>query len=347
MDNRYRKLLKTLIEQYVIEGQPIGSKAIAECSKLDISAATVRNVMSELEDMGMVKSPHTSAGRIPTIKGYRFFVDTLLTVESMKMHEVKYIKNALGNGTPGKIINQAANLLSSLSKFAGVVSTTRKRKSFKQLEFLKLSETNVLLIFVTPDGEVLNKIFNLDKNYSQAQLQQAANYITNKFSGLSFEQVKREIILELSQHRDDLGELLKKIVDEGNAVLDETEESVVISGQDHLFDLTELSENASKLRSLYKMLAQKTQIVNLLESICSNAKGVRVFIGGESSLMPEDCLSVVASPCIVNGKVVGSLGVIGPTRMEFQRVVPIVDVTARLVSLSIRQQENAFESTTK
>ena len=130
-------------------------------------------------------------------------------------------------------------------------------------------------------------------------------------------------------------------------MLDETEESVVISGQDHLFDLTELSENASKLRSLYKMLAQKTQIVNLLESICSNAKGVRVFIGGESSLMPEDCLSVVASPCIVNGKVVGSLGVIGPTRMEFQRVVPIVDVTARLVSLSIRQQENAFESTTK
>ena len=258
----------------------------------------------------------------------------------------EYIQNALSIDAPGKIINQAANLLSSLSKFAGVVSTTRKRKSFRQLEFLKLSEAKVLLIFVTPEGEVLNKIFSLDKSYSQIQLQEASNYITNKFSGLTFEEVKRKVMQELSQHREDLGGLLKKIVDEGNTVLGETEESVVISGQDHLFDLTELSENASKLRSLYKLLAQKTQIINLLQSICSNSKGVRVFIGGESALMPEDCLSVVASPCIVNGKVVGSLGVIGPTRMEFQRVVSLVDVTAKLVSLSIAQQENFIGSST-
>ena len=150
-------------------------------------------------------------------------------------------------------------------------------------------------------------------------------------------------------HFDDVKKLLKilhTLVDEGNTVLGETEESVVISGQDHLFDLTELSENASKLRNLYKLLAQKTQIINLLQSICSNSKGVRVFIGGESALMPEDCLSVVASPCIVNGKVVGSLGVIGPTRMEFQRVVSLVDVTAKLVSLSIAQQENFIENST-
>ena len=199
-----------------------------------------------------------------------------------------------------------------------------------------------MLIFVTPEGKVLNKIFSLDKSYSQIQLQEASNYITNKFSGLTFEEVKRKVMQELSQ-QERFRWVIEKIVDEGNTVLGETEESVVISGQDHLFDLTELSENASKLRSLYKLLAQKTQIINLLQSICSNSKGVRVFIGGESALMPEDCLSVVASPCIVNGKVVGSLGVIGPTRMEFQRVVSLVDVTAKLVSCQLPNKKISLE----
>lgn len=343
MDSRYRKLLKTLIEKYIVEGQPIGSKSLAESSKLDISAATVRNVMAELEDMGMVVSPHISAGRIPTVRGFRFFVDTLLTIKSIKNHEVKLMKDALSDDTPKDIINQAANLLSNMSKFAGVVSTSRKNNSFRQLEFLKLADKKALLIFVTPEGEVLNRVFDLENSCSESQLQEAGNYLTNKFSGLSFETVRNTIKNELSSHRDDLAKLLKKVVEEGNMVLGETRSSVVISGQDQLFDVSELSEDAGRLKNLYRLLAQKTRIVGLLESICLNSKGVRVFIGGESSLMPEACLSVVASPCIVNGRVVGTLGVIGPTRMEFQRVVSIVDVTAKLVSLSLSQYEKSLE----
>lgn len=332
LDNRAQTLLKALVERYIADGQPVGSRALSRISGLELSPATIRNIMSDLEDMGFVASPHTSAGRIPTPRGYRVFVDSLLTVESI---DEAALENRLQShptlNSPHKIIANAAQVLSSLSQFASVVMTPRRESVFQQIEFLRLSEKRILLVIVDPGGDVQNRLLQTDIDYTPAQLTQAASYINQHYGGLGFDEVRLRLQNELRQLRDDMTSLMQAAVEAGSDAMTDDSDDVVISGERNLLSVADLSSNMTSLRKLFDMFEQKTSLMQLLD-ISSKASGVQIFIGGESELMPMDDMSIVTAPYAVNGKIVGTLGVIGPTRMAYERVIPIVDITARLLS---------------
>ena len=332
LDSRAQTLLKTLVERYIADGQPIGSRALSKISGLDLSPATVRNVMADLEEMGFVSSPHTSAGRIPTPRGYRLFVDTLLTIEHDEIASLESQMNTLGGHNPQqKIISNAAQMLSSLSHFAGVVMTPKFESIFQHIEFLRLSEKRILLVIVAPNGDVQNRLLLTEVDYTPNQLIEAGNYINQHFSGLALAEVRQRLQSELSQVHNELSALMKAAVQAGSDAMEETGDAVVISGERNLLNVSELSSNMHSLRRLFDLFEQKTGLINLLD-ISSKASGVQIFIGGESQLVPMDDMSIVTSSYQVNGKVVGTLGVIGPTRMAYERVIPIVDITAKLLS---------------
>jgi heat-inducible transcriptional repressor len=329
LDTRAQTLLKALVERYIADGQPVGSRALSKISGLDLSPATIRNIMADLEEMGYVASPHTSAGRVPTPRGYRLFVDTLLTVRQLD-------ENAVDGGMrlpahqPQKLIANAAQMLSSLSQFAGVVQSPRRESAFQQIEFLRLSEKRILLVIVDPRGDVQNRLLLTDVDYSPTQLIESANYLNRHFAGLSFDQVRARLTGELRQLRDDMGSLMQAAVEAGSEAMADTDD-MVISGERNLLSVSDLSSNMSSLRQLFEMFERKTGLMQLLD-VSSKAGGVQIFIGGESNLVPMDEMSVVTAPYEVNGKIVGTLGVIGPTRMAYERVIPIVDITAKLLS---------------
>jgi heat-inducible transcriptional repressor len=333
LDTRAQTLLKALVERYIADGQPVGSRALSKISGLDLSPATIRNVMADLEEMGFVASPHTSAGRVPTPRGYRVFVDTLLTVQTIDETSVESkLQSRLRNtGTPQKIITNAAQVLSSLSHFAGVVMTPRHELVFQQIEFLRLSEKRILLVIVAPNGDVQNRLLLTDVDYTPSQLVQAANYINQHYGGLSFDDVRSRLQNELRQLRDDMTQLMQAAVEAGSDAMAENSDDMVISGERNLLSVTDLSSNMTSLRKLFEMFEQKTSLMQLLD-MSSKATGVQIFIGGESQLVPMDDMSIVTAAYEVNGKVVGTLGVIGPTRMAYERVIPIVDITAKLLS---------------
>jgi heat-inducible transcriptional repressor len=332
LDTRAQTLLKALVERYIADGQPVGSRALSKISGLDLSPATIRNVMSDLEEMGFVSSPHTSAGRVPTPRGYRLFVDSLLAVQSIDETTLENkLQPRLQTGSPQKIIANAAQVLSSLSQFAGVVMTPRHESVFQQIEFLRLSERRILLVIVAPNGEVQNRLLLTDSDYSPAQLVQAANYINQHYGGMSFDEVRARLKGELSQLRDDMTRLMQVAVEAGSDVMAENSDEMVISGERNLLTVSDLSSNMTSLRKLFEMFDQKTGLMQLLD-VSSKATGVQIFIGGESQLVPMDEMSIVTAPYEVNGKIVGTLGVIGPTRMAYERVIPIVDITAKLLS---------------
>lgn len=329
LDNRAQTLLKALVERYIADGQPVGSRALSKISGLDLSPATIRNIMADLEEMGYVASPHTSAGRIPTPRGYRLFVDTLLTVRQIDEHAVE-AGMRLPAHQPQKVIANAAQMLSSLSQFAGVVQSPRRESVFQQIEFLRLSEKRILLVIVDPRGDVQNRLLLTDVDYSPAQLTQSANYLNQNFAGLTFDEVRARLTGELRQLRDDIGRLMQAAVEAGSEAMQEGDD-MVIAGERNLLSVSDLSSNMSSLRQMFEMFEQKTGLMQLLD-VSSKAGGVQIFIGGESKLVPLDEMSVVAAPYEVNGKIVGTLGVIGPTRMAYERVIPIVDITAKLLS---------------
>jgi heat-inducible transcriptional repressor len=332
LDNRAQTLLKALVERYIADGQPVGSRALSKISGLDVSPATIRNIMADLEEMGFVSSPHTSAGRVPTPRGYRVFVDTLLTVGTIDQQALESkMQSSLQNHSPQKIISNAAQVLSSLSQFAGVVLTPRHESVFQQIEFLRLSEKRILLVIVAPNGDVQNRLLLTDVDYSPAQLVQAANYINQQYGGLSFDEVRLRLQNELRQLRDDMTRLMQAAVEAGSDAMADNGEDVVISGERNLLSVTDLSSNMTSLRKLFDMFEQKTSLMQLLD-VSSKATGIQIFIGGESQLVPMEEMTVVTSPYEVNGKIVGTLGVIGPTRMAYERVIPIVDITAKLLS---------------
>jgi heat-inducible transcriptional repressor len=332
LDIRAQTLLKTLVERYIVDGQPVGSRALSKISGLDVSPATIRNIMADLEEMGFIASPHTSAGRVPTPRGYRFFVDTLLTVQAIDEASVESkLHPRLQAGSPQKIIASAAQTLSSLSQFAGVVMTPRRESVFQQIEFLRLSEKRILLVIVSPNGEVQNRLLLTETDYTPSQLVEAANYINQHFAGTRFEDMRQKLQAELRQLRDDMTQLMQAAVDAGSDAMNEEGEDVVIAGERNLLGVAELSSNMNSLRRLFELFDQKTSLVQLLD-ISSKATGVQIFIGGESQLMPMDDMSLVTAPYEANGKIVGTLGVIGPTRMAYERVIPIVDITAKLLS---------------
>jgi heat-inducible transcriptional repressor len=330
LDNRAQTLLKALVERYIADGQPVGSRALSKISGLDVSPATIRNIMADLEEMGYLASPHTSAGRVPTPRGYRLFVDTLLTVRHLDEHSVE-ASMRLPAHQPQKVIANAAQMLSSLSQFAGVVQSPRRESVFQQIEFLRLSEKRILLVIVDPRGDVQNRLLLTDVDYSPSQLTESANYLNQNFAGLSFDEVRRRLTGELRQLRDDMGRLMQAAVEAGSEAMADQGDEMVISGERNLLSVSELSSNMGSLRQLFEMFEQKTGLMQLLD-VSSKAGGVQIFIGGESKLVPLDEMSVVTAPYEVNGRIVGTLGVIGPTRMAYERVIPIVDITAKLLS---------------
>jgi heat-inducible transcriptional repressor len=334
LDRRAQTLLKTLVERYIAEGSPIGSRTLSKHSGLDLSPATIRNVMSDLEELGLIASPHTSAGRIPTPRGYRLFVDTLLTVEPLQIDQTKQIQGQLRDEEPQRVLSSAASLLSNLSHFAGVVLTPRRSSKFRQVEFLRLSERRMLLIIVTPEGDVQNRILHTEKDYSLSQLVEAANYINQNFAGLEFESIRRRLTEELSSLRDDITSLMHHAVEASGRALTEESDPVVISGERNLIGVSDLSDNMERMRRLFDLFERKTGLMQLLDA-SSHAQGVQIFIGGESELVPMDQVSVVVAPYEVDGRIVGTLGVIGPTRMAYERVIPIVDITAKLVTTAL------------
>ena len=339
LDKRAQTLLKALVERYIADGQPVGSRALSKISGLDLSPASIRNIMADLEEMGFVSSPHTSAGRVPTPRGYRLFVDTLLTVQPLDETAVESkiparLQGHFHGGSPQRMISSAAQVLSSLSQFAGVVLSPRRESVFQQIEFLRLAEKRILLVIVAPNGEVQNRMLLTDDDYTPSQLVQAANYLNQHYAGLSFDDVRQRLQNELRRLRDDMTRLLEAAVEVGSDAMTDDGEDVVISGERNLLSVTDLSSNMSSLRRLFDLFEQKTGLLQLLD-VSSKATGVQIFIGGESQLVPLEEMSVVTAPYGVNGKVVGTLGVIGPTRMAYERVIPIVDITAKLLSSAL------------
>lgn len=339
LDNRAQTLLKALVERYIADGQPVGSRALSKISGLELSPATIRNIMSDLEELGYVSSPHTSAGRVPTPRGYRLFVDTLLTVQHLEDSTVEaQMQACMNNFQPQKIISNAAQILSSLSQFAGVVMSPRRESVFQQIEFLRLAEKRILLVIVGPNGDVHNRMLLTEVDYSPSQLVQSANFINQNYAGLNFDDVRQRLQGELRQLRDDMAKLMQVAVEAGSEAMSENSEDVVISGERNLLSVNDLSSNMSSLRKMFDMFEQKTGLLQLLD-VSSKATGVQIFIGGESNLVPLDEMSVVTAPYEMNGKIVGTLGVIGPTRMAYERVIPIVDVTAKLLSNALSHND--------
>jgi len=327
LDERAKLLLKALVERYIADGQPVGSRTLSKASGLELSPATIRNVMSDLEDLGLIASPHTSAGRIPTAKGYRLFVDTMLTVQ-----RDQFSGASLAPDQPQKVIASAASLLSNLSQFVGVVIAPRRNSVFRHIEFLRLSERRILVIIVSPEGDVQNRVIFTDVDYAPSQLIEAANYLNTNYVGMAIEQVRERIQNEVETLRGEIASLMQAaVVVSSEAIITDVQEEVVISGERNLLSVSDFSNDMGQLRRAFELFEQKAQLMRLLD-ISSRAEGVRIFIGGESKVVPFEELSIVSAPYEVDGKIVGTLGVIGPTRMPYDRMIQIVDITSRLVS---------------
>jgi heat-inducible transcriptional repressor len=334
-NERAQHLLKVLIQRYIRDGQPVGSRTLSKDSGLDLSPATIRNVMSDLEDMGLVAAPHTSAGRIPTPQGYRMFVDTLVRYRQPGNSDIERIRQKLGREfhNPASLLSTVSSMLSEFTRMAGVVTVPRApRVTLRQIEFLPLSEKRVLVILVVNDTEVQNRILHTDRDYTTSELQQAQNYINQHYAGTDLHAVREKLVADLDSMRDSVNEAMRDIITVAQTAMDkagQTDDEYVLAGETNLMEFAELSD-VEKLRRLFDAFSHKSLILDLLDRSI-NADGVRVFIGEESGYRILDDCSIVTAPYHVDDDTIGVLGVIGPTRMAYDRVVPIVDVTARLL----------------
>lgn len=331
LDDRSKLLMKALVERYIADGLPVGSRTLSKASGLELSPATIRNVMADLEDLGLIASPHTSAGRIPTARGYRLFVDTMLTV-----HQDTLPRHSLAPGDPQRVISNAAQLLSSLSQFVGVVVAPKRPTVFRHIEFLRLSQRRILVILVSPDGDVQNRVIVTQTDHTQSQLIEAANYLNAHFLGMDMAQVRERLQSEMEHLRVEIASLMQTAVAVSNETLSEEQDGVVISGERNLLSVSDFSHDLGQLRRAFDLFEQKAQLMQLLD-VAHQAEGVRIYIGGESQIVPVEELSVVSSPYEVDGEVVGTLGVIGPTRMAYDKMIQIVDITSKLVSNALSQ----------
>lgn len=340
LPQRAQILLKTLIEQYIRGGQPVGSQALVKESRIRLSPATVRNVMSDLEDLGLVASPHTSAGRIPTAKGYRMFVDSLLTVHPLEESEIDRMRLTLNpDSQPRELVNAATDLLSEISRMASVVLLPRREQvTLRQVELLPLSENRVLVVLVINKREVQNRIIHTDRTYAPAELQQAANYLTERFAGRNLAEIRTLILQELNDAREEIDHLLRTAIEMANKAfaMPKAEDDFVVSGATNLLGYAEMG-NVERLQALFETFQKKKSVLHLLDKSL-HADGVKIFIGDESGYGVFDDCSVVTAPYRVDGNTVGVLGVIGPTRMAYQRMIPVVDVTARLLGAALNSR---------
>jgi heat-inducible transcriptional repressor len=341
LNERAQTLLKTLVERYIAEGQPVGSRSLSRYSGLELSPASIRNIMADLEDMGYIASPHTSAGRVPTARGYRLFVDTLLKVRPLAELEISQLEGQIQSDSIERMMSSASQLLSDLTRFAGVVLAPKRRSlAFRHIEFLNLADKRVLLIIVTPEGDVQNRIIFTDRGYTPSELTEATNFVNQHYAGLQFDEIRLRIRGELQELHADMSRLMTAALEAGSQAVSEVTDNVVISGEGHLLEVDDLSSNLARLRQLFGLFEKKTELLKLLD-LSSRANGVQLFIGNESGLVPLDECSVVTAPYEVEGQVVGTVGVIGPTRMAYERVIPIVDITAKLLSSALSSRVRA------
>ena len=332
LNERAKILLKTLIELYIKEGHPVGSRSLSKFPGLNLSPATIRNVMVKLEEMGFVSSPHTSSGRIPTPLGYRLFVDTLMVVKPLDSIEIHHLEDQLPPNTPSRLINSASQLLSELTHFAGIAITSKHNNTaFRYIEFMTLFEKRVLLIIVTPEGDVQNRIIFTDRIYSQTELIEAANFINQNYAGCALKEIRSRLRNELKKLHRDMSNLMTTAIEASSEAINDSRETMVVAGERRLLDVQDLSSNMVSLKELFSLFEKKTALLRLLE-FSRKAQGVQVFIGGESDMATPNEVSVITAPYEVDGRTVGTVGVIGPIRMAYERVIPIVDVTAKLLS---------------
>ena len=336
LNERSQQLLKTLVERYIHDGQPVGSRVLSKDSDLNLSPATIRNVMADLEDLGLIHSPHTSAGRVPTVSGYRFFVDTLLSVKPLQEQELDLLNAGLTNQEDEDVVGMASRLLSETTHMAGVVTLPRQELvCLRHIEFLPLSNTRVLVIFVTNEHEVHNRIIHTAKKFSAAELQQAANYLTSLYTGQSLAAVREAVVQEMQADQQRASQSMLDAVSMAQLAFnnDDQREDYILSGETNLMGFSELSD-MDCLKNLFDAFSQKRGIIHLLDK-CLAADGVQIYIGEESGYQAFDHCSLVTSPYSVNDEVVGVLGVIGPTRMAYEKIIPYVDVTAKLLGAAL------------
>jgi len=337
LNERAQILLKTLVERYISDGQPVGSRSLQQYSGLEVSSATIRNVMADLEEIGLVSSPHTSAGRVPTGLGYRLFIDTMLITKPLDTARVQQLEGQLQPDNPSRLISLASNILSELTHFTGVIASTRRSTiTVRQIEFLRLSEKRVLLIIVMPDGEVENRVLLLERDYSQSQLTEAGNFLSQNYIGCSFSQMRDRLRGELQQLHQDMSALMAAALAAGDAAEAKKSEDYVVSGEHNLLHVQDFSSDMGRLRDLFTLFEQKTELIHLLDA-SRRGQGIHIFVGSESGLASLDECSVITAPYSVDGQAVGTLAVVGPKRMDYQRVIPIVDITSRLLGNALSQ----------
>ncbi|MCS6948234.1 MAG: heat-inducible transcriptional repressor HrcA [Steroidobacteraceae bacterium] len=344
LNERAQHLLRTLVDCYIRDGQPVGSRALSRDSGLNLSAATVRNVMADLEELGFVHSPHTSAGRVPTDKAYRFFVDTLLRTRPLETVELEELRREFDlnqqEADGKKLVSSASQLLSKVTHLAGVVTLPRSQySSISQLEFVPLSENRVLAIMVLNNREVQNRILQLQRYYSPDELRRAAHYLTDQLRGRTVAEARGEILRQMQEARESMNQIMLDAVRAAEAVVAPASEGpleYVIAGETNLMEVAELS-SVDKLRRLFEAFNERRDFLDLLDRSL-HADGVQIFIGQESGYRILDDISVIAAPYSIDEHVVGVLGVIGPTRMAYERVIPIVDMTAKLLSAALNSR---------
>jgi heat-inducible transcriptional repressor len=344
LNERAQHLLKVLVEHYIHHGRPIGSRLLARASGLDLSAASVRNAMADLEELGFIAAPHTSAGRVPTAKGYRFFVDTLLTVKPLDEREVERLKAQLAADGPSRhmLLNSTSSLLSAVTRMAAVITLPRREHAaWRQIEFLPLSNRRVLAILVVGEREVQNRILTLERDYSAAMLKQTANYLNAQFSGKNINEIRASLLSDMRRARERMNAMMLAAIGMAEQMFraspdDGDNADYVLAGETNLMDFAELSD-VEKLKCLFEAFNRKRDILHVLDK-CIAAEGVQIFIGEEAGYAVLDELSVVTAPYSVADNVAGVLGIIGPTRMAYERVIPIVEITARLLGAALNSE---------
>jgi len=344
LDARSRSLLRALISQYLVEGEPVGSRTLSRSSGLDISPATVRNIMSDLEDAGLVSSPHTSAGRVPTPRGLRLFVDSLIELQPLPRDDLARLKRGLppGETTTLGLLGDVSTLLSAMTRFAGVVTIPRHVDlPLRHIDFVSLPDDRVLVILVLADNQVQNRVVQLAKPVRDSDLVRAANYINEHFAGLRMDDIRASLLAEMREAGGELNRLLSSTVELAveSFSMQAGQDDVLVSGQTNLMACAELSD-IGHLRELFDTFQRKSELLQLME-VCARAPGVRLFIGEESGFTALDGCSVVTASYGVRGRVLGALGVIGPTRMAYERVIPVVQATAGLLSDALNRVTTA------
>ena len=334
---RAKVLLKALVERHIRDGQPVGSKTLMAETGLPVSAATIRSVLSDLEERGFLHSPHTSAGRVPTVQGYRLFVDTMLQVRPLQSEDVSILRAELNpDRSSSELVQSATSLLSSITSQAGVVTVPRQQAhQLRQVEFLPLSGNRVLVILVVNEREVQNRIIHTQRTYTAAELHEAATLVNRRFAGQPLNVVQAQILREMREARSKIDNYMQAILDLASKALDQgdVQEEYLVAGETRLLG-NATPEELGRLRELFEAFEQKNDLLHLLER-CSSAEGVQIFIGEESGYQVFDDYSLVTARYSDGEQTLGVLGVIGPTRMAYERVIPIVDVTARMLSAAL------------